>query len=53
MDPELTKELIHFFEDYVTPHKQELIGNILANRTRHITVVLEDIYGGGCGELME
>jgi len=29
---------------YVTPNKQALIDKVLDNRTRHLTVVLEDIY---------
>lgn len=31
-------------EAYVTPHKVSLIDDVLAERTRHVTVVLEDIY---------
>jgi len=30
--------------EFVTPNKQQLINEVLANRTRHFTVVLEDIY---------
>ena len=36
-----------FFEyltQYVTPHKRQLIEQVLAQRTRYFTVVLEDIY---------
>ncbi|MDN5203617.1 RNA methyltransferase [Fulvivirgaceae bacterium BMA10] len=44
MDNQLQNELIDFLGDYVTDHKKELIQEILANRTRYITVALEDIY---------
>ncbi len=33
-----------YLSDYVTPHKKEKIKEILGHRTRHFTVVLEDIY---------
>lgn len=32
------------FEQYVTDHKREFIARVLDQRTRHVTVVLEDIY---------
>ncbi len=38
------KALAAFLGDYVTPHKLSLFDKILDDRTRHITVVLEDIY---------
>jgi tRNA (guanosine-2'-O-)-methyltransferase len=37
-------ELIDMLAEFVTPNKIELIDQVLANRTRHVTVVLEDIY---------
>lgn len=33
-----------YLKDYVTPHKRQLIEQVLAKRTRYFTVVLEDIY---------
>ncbi|MFY0594527.1 MAG: RNA methyltransferase [Roseivirga sp.] len=30
--------------EYVTPNKQALIDQVLSERTRHLTIVLEDIY---------
>lgn len=36
--------LIKFLTPFVTPHKQERITEVLAKRTRHVTVVLENIY---------
>ena len=36
--------LIEFLQPYVTEHKQNLVEEVLEQRTRHITVVLENIY---------
>lgn len=36
--------MINMLEEYVTPNKIQLIDQVLAQRTRHLTVVLEDIY---------
>jgi tRNA (guanosine-2'-O-)-methyltransferase len=36
--------LIGHFEKYISDHKKQFIGKVLAQRTRHITVVLEDIF---------
>ena len=38
------EELIEFLRDYVTPNKQEKIAAVLEDRTRHLALVLEDIY---------
>ena len=35
---------IAFLGQFVTDHKKELIARILCQRTRHITIALEDIY---------
>ncbi len=37
-------ELIEMLEEFVTPNKIEGIDKVLSKRTRHLTVVLEDIY---------
>lgn len=37
-------DLINMLEEFVTPHKIEVIEEVLGQRTRHLTVVLEDIY---------
>lgn len=42
MDPSIG--LTEFLKPYVTEHKQNLIEEVLNLRTRHITVVLENIY---------
>src|SRR5688572_2898877 len=36
--------LIGHFSQYVSDHKKEFIEKVLSQRTRHVTVVLEDIY---------
>lgn len=36
--------LMEFLKPYVTEHKQNLVEEVLNQRTRHITVVLENIY---------
>tara|TARA_R110002096_G_scaffold393627_6_gene588669 strand:+ start:3020 stop:3685 length:666 start_codon:yes stop_codon:yes gene_type:complete len=38
------EELIEFLGDYVTDNKKEKIAAVLNERTRHFTVMLEDIY---------
>lgn len=35
--------LIEYLDDFITPRRKELIEKILAERTRHLTIVLEDI----------
>lgn len=37
-------DFLTYLEQYITPNKQKLIAEALLKRTRHITVVLEDIY---------
>lgn len=36
--------LLDYLGRYVTPHKKSVMERVLANRTRHLTVVLEDIF---------
>ncbi|WP_255399360.1 TrmH family RNA methyltransferase [Roseivirga sp. 4D4] len=40
----MRKQIIDMLEEYVTPHKVATIDEVLSQRTRHLTVVLEDIY---------
>lgn len=40
----INKPLLDFLSQFVTDHKKELMERVLANRTRHLTVVLEDIF---------
>ena len=37
-------KLLQHLETFITPHRSELIDNVLKMRTRYLTVVLEDIY---------
>jgi len=37
-------KVLEFLKGFVTEHKQELINNVLERRTRHLAVVLEDVY---------
>ncbi len=43
MTPEVPL-LTEHFRQFITEHKKEFIENVLNERTRHITLVLEDIY---------
>jgi tRNA (guanosine-2'-O-)-methyltransferase len=36
--------LVQHFSQYVSDHKKEFISKVLSQRTRHVTVVLEDIH---------
>jgi tRNA (guanosine-2'-O-)-methyltransferase len=38
------RQLIQHFSQYVSDHKKEFISKVLFQRTRHVTVVLEDIH---------
>jgi len=40
----MDKNLITYLESYITERRLQLIRDISANRTRHITVVTEDVY---------
>jgi len=40
----MTTELIDFLEQFITENRLELFDKVLENRTKFITVVLEDIY---------
>lgn len=37
-------ELFYYLEDYLTEQRKELFHRVLSNRTRHFTVVTEDVY---------
>ena len=41
---ELRKRLIEHLEQFVTDERKARLQEVLHNRTRHITVVLEDLY---------
>jgi len=40
----MDKELITYLENFLTTHRKNLFRKVLQNRTRYITVVLEDLY---------
>lgn len=44
MDHSSKKELVEYLKDFVTEQRWQRINEVLAQRTRHLTVVLEDIY---------
>jgi tRNA (guanosine-2'-O-)-methyltransferase len=37
-------DLIHYLSGFVTPRRKQLMTDVLSNRTRYITIALEDIY---------
>lgn len=37
-------ERIEFLSQYITEHKRDLMAEVMDNRTRHVTIVLENIY---------
>ena len=44
MDFQTKKEFLDFLSGYLTENRRQLFEKIIQYRTRHITVVLEDIY---------
>lgn len=44
MDTKIKKELLAYFEQFITKQRQEKIKKLLPLRTRHVGVALEDIY---------
>ncbi len=44
MDAHTKKLLVDHFSSFMTVQRQALFDQVLGNRTRHVTVVLEDIY---------
>ena len=44
MDITLKKELIAYLSQYVTENKKEKIDSIVKDRTRHFSIVLEDVF---------
>lgn len=43
-DRETKEKLLDFLLEYITPNKKRKFDEVLLHRTRHITVVLEDLY---------
>jgi len=44
MPPILRKNLIKYLESFLTEERKSLLYKVLENRTRHITVVVEDLF---------
>src|SRR6056297_399885 len=44
MDLQTTKELVGYLRDFITEERWVTLNKVLQERTRHFTVVLEDIY---------
>lgn len=44
LSPEQRQLLTNHFSQYISDHKKEFIEKVLAERTRYISVVMEDIY---------
>ena len=44
MDEKTTRALLEYMQQFITEERKQLFDKVLAYRTRHITVVLEDIY---------
>jgi tRNA (guanosine-2'-O-)-methyltransferase len=42
--PEIRKTLTQYLESFLTEERKILLHNVLENRTRHITVVVEDLF---------
>lgn len=42
--PEIDRDLRAYLATFLTDHKRELLPRLLLNRTRHLAVVVEDIY---------
>ena len=40
----MQEELLRYLSSYITPGRYELFNRVIKDRTRHITVVMEDIY---------
>jgi tRNA (guanosine-2'-O-)-methyltransferase len=44
MDLSTKKKFLHYLESFITANKLELFDEVIRQRTRHITLALEDIY---------
>ena len=43
-EKQLRDQVVAYLEQFVTEERQARLTEILANRTRHVTVVLEDLF---------
>ncbi len=44
MEKKLLQQVLHFFEGFISDHRKEVIDKNVADRTRYIKIVLEDIF---------
>ncbi len=44
MKENIKHQLINYLAEFITQNKRDKIDQVITNRTRHVTVVLEDIY---------
>ncbi len=44
MDADQKKALLNYFQEFITEERRALFDRVLQQRTRHVTVVLEDIF---------
>ncbi|MDX1518513.1 MAG: RNA methyltransferase [Gammaproteobacteria bacterium] len=44
MEPEKKEKIVDYLSGFINEQRQALLKEVLAQRTRHLTVVLEDIY---------
>lgn len=44
VEPHLREALIEYLSSHLTPHRRQRMDTVLAQRTRYLAVVLEDIY---------
>ena len=38
------KKLINYFNEFISEDRKKLLSKKLSNRTKHVTIVLEDVY---------
>lgn len=44
MEKKLLQQAVHFFEEFISDNRKDLINKNVADRTRYIKIVLEDIF---------
>ncbi len=44
MEKKFLQQVIHFFEGFISDHRKEVLNKNVADRTRYIKIVLEDIF---------
>jgi len=44
VDIQFKKELIAYLSEYITENKKEKMSAVIKDRTRHVSIVLEDVF---------